>query len=70
MPVRPISSYSHVDFVSAVQGMDVLASAAANSKQQRRAVLPIQDMDMCFTELAAALPVDVMPVRDCKSSNP
>ncbi|KAG1673299.1 hypothetical protein FOA52_002579 [Chlamydomonas sp. UWO 241] len=44
-----------------VGGLEALATAAANSRQQSAAMQPIKDMDLVVTELSAALPVDLMP---------
>ena len=45
-----------------VQGnLDALATAPAASKQQKFAMEAVQEVDRCVTELASALPVDVMP---------
>eukprot|EP00892_Ulva_mutabilis_P008641 jgi/Ulvmu1/6149/UM028_0005.1 len=41
--------------------LDALATAPAASKQQRFAMEAVQEVDRCVTELASALPVDVMP---------
>lgn len=48
--------------VGGTQGnMDALATAPASSKQQRFALEAVQEVDRCATELASALPVDIMP---------
>lgn len=41
--------------------LDALATAPASSKQQRFAMEAVQEVDRCITELASALPVDIMP---------
>ena len=48
---------------------DELATAAAASKEQTLAIEAVQDVDRCITELAAALPVDLMPGADDLSNH-
>lgn len=44
--------------------LEVLAAPNPYSRQQTTAMEPVRDMDMIMTELAAALPVDIMPGPD------
>eukprot|EP00878_Enallax_costatus_P040159 GHUV01046161.1.p1 GENE.GHUV01046161.1~~GHUV01046161.1.p1 ORF type:complete len:454 (+),score=87.39 GHUV01046161.1:216-1577(+) len=44
--------------------LEVMAAANPYSRQQTTDMEPVRDMDMYMTELAAALPVDIMPGPD------
>lgn len=58
----PSLQQSHHAAAGGTQGnLDALATAPAASKQQRFAMEAVREVDRCVTELASALPVDVMP---------
>jgi DNA polymerase delta subunit 2 len=65
LPVIHVNSKSCIKAATCVGGtqsnLDTLATASAASKQQIFAMEAVKEVDRCITELASALPVDLMP---------